>query len=630
MNTPAFAAPWYAWLLLLLVPLVVFYFLKLRRTRKLIPSLILWQQVLNDRRVNAPFQKFKRNLLLLLQILLLLFCILAAMQPYIEADGERAEFIPVVVDVSASMAAVEQPGGPTRLELVQQRLRAIIDNLLPTQRLALIAVSNTARRLTEFTDNKRVLRAAVDGLRVDEVPSRLEEGLRLAQAMARVRRVRRVLLYSDGNVPERIDFALPFEVTYEQVPPAKTNIGITSLSARRTSLTEWTLFVRVASAVGDSASGRLQLWRDGEKTAEDSSVLDAGEGERILFPLTADAATRVEIRLVPEGHDALSADNRAFLDLPAPRPLNVYCPPALTTARHALAAVEGIRLFPNDRDTPPLSYDLLISDDPADGERPASVRLFVGFETLPPAARNLLRIATEPDEFVDWRRTHPLLQHIRFYQVQLADSIGYTDGKQAADMEQAGFSVLAEGRHGPLILARDSGDALTFWFTFHTDRSTLPYRVGFPLLISNAVDIALKRANLSESVALTTGTLPPLLLDPDTEYTVVGPDGHKLTVRSDANGTVPSVPAPRVGYYEYRTGTTVAKRVGAALLDARETSLNVVDALQFRETRVEQATDNPAVQDRNLWSSLAAVALILLLIEWWYFQRPPAVHNPAA
>ena len=52
-----------AWLFLLTIPVVVFYFLKLRRPRRVVPSLVLWRQVLADQRVNSPFQRFKRNIL---------------------------------------------------------------------------------------------------------------------------------------------------------------------------------------------------------------------------------------------------------------------------------------------------------------------------------------------------------------------------------------------------------------------------------------------------------------------------------------------------------------------------------------------------------------------------------------
>ena len=107
---PAFTSLSSAWLFLLIVPLVVFYFLKLRRPRVEISSLVLWRQVLSDQRVNSPFQRFKRNLLLLLQLLLLALLVLAAMQPFLRRETGRAHRLPVLIDVSASMAALGQGG----------------------------------------------------------------------------------------------------------------------------------------------------------------------------------------------------------------------------------------------------------------------------------------------------------------------------------------------------------------------------------------------------------------------------------------------------------------------------------------------------------------------------------------
>ena len=81
---------WHPWVYLLLIPLILFYFLKLKRPNQVIPSLVLWRQVLRDRRVNSPFQRFKRNILLILQILLLVLLVLSAMQPYWFGGARRA------------------------------------------------------------------------------------------------------------------------------------------------------------------------------------------------------------------------------------------------------------------------------------------------------------------------------------------------------------------------------------------------------------------------------------------------------------------------------------------------------------------------------------------------------------
>ena len=69
MNLLKFVNLYGAWFFLALIPLIILYFLKLRRPKLEVPSLVLWQSVVNDQRVNSPFQKFRRNLLLLLQII---------------------------------------------------------------------------------------------------------------------------------------------------------------------------------------------------------------------------------------------------------------------------------------------------------------------------------------------------------------------------------------------------------------------------------------------------------------------------------------------------------------------------------------------------------------------------------
>lgn len=43
MSLPGFSALIHAWWFLLLIPLIIFYFLKLRRPRMEIPSLALWR-----------------------------------------------------------------------------------------------------------------------------------------------------------------------------------------------------------------------------------------------------------------------------------------------------------------------------------------------------------------------------------------------------------------------------------------------------------------------------------------------------------------------------------------------------------------------------------------------------------
>ena len=54
---------------LLAIPIILLYMLRLRRREVTISSTFLWRQVLQDREANSPWQRLRRNLLLLLQSL---------------------------------------------------------------------------------------------------------------------------------------------------------------------------------------------------------------------------------------------------------------------------------------------------------------------------------------------------------------------------------------------------------------------------------------------------------------------------------------------------------------------------------------------------------------------------------
>jgi len=642
MTFPGFTALGYWPLFLLLGPLILFYFLKLRRPRLDISSLALWKQVISDQRVNSPFQRFKRNLLLLLQILLLCALAFAAMQPFWPSGADRAQHIPILIDCSASMGALDQPGGESRLDAAKAEVTKLIDNLLPSQRLSLIAVDNTARRLTDFTDNQRVLHDALRQLEVRPVPSRLEDGLRMAQALTRVAAVNSVVLITDGNVPRDIDFELPFRLSYQKLPSAGPNLGITDFNARRTK-SGWDVFARIEGVVagapknapsqpateqtdskdkpaGPSTLVEVELLQNGETLKRDSVSVTAGDAARFSFQIGTQSAASLELRIRPDQFDSLELDNHAYLELPAPRPLLVYCPPEMTSYRHALEALKELDLYPREGKTDPVAVDLRFTDQALNVGPKSRVTVHTG--VVPSDLQPLVAVEEELADVVDWNRTAPLLRHVQLLDVQIGDNPVSQPGIGERDYELAGYEILAQGAKGPLILERPSNTGVDYFLLFHTDHSSLPYRVGFPIFVANAAQIALERAALSEARSWPTGTLPPQKVDPDLEFTIDEPKGHSDTVRSSSDGTLSGVAATDAGRYVIRQGTQPVTSLGVSLLAASETQLATVDKLQFPETSVTTSTDLVHT-DRPLWGWFVWAGMALLLGEWWYFQRRP-------
>ncbi len=623
--SPTFLSLSSAWLFALLVPLIGLYFLKLKRPRQLVPSLVLWRQVMNDQRVNSPFQRFKRNLLLLLQILLLTLLVLAAMQPLLRRQTLAAGRLPVLIDCSASMAALDQPSGISRLESAKTRVRSLLAGLATDQEISLVAFSKNARRLTGFTNNTRELREALDAIEVEDVPGDLEEALRLAQGLARTAPFERVLLLSDGNFPAKTNFELPFKIDFQRVEPAGSNFGITACTARRGLSGQWEIFVQLSgSPAADATGGTVELRQDDAVVATENVTLVPGSSPRLVFQITTQNPTAVEVRFRPSGFDSLTADNAAWLDLPAPRPLEVFVSPALTAFRHALAGLDGVRVWPAENETAPTAFDLAITDQPSEVSAATRVICTVGF--VPPALAKMVAIQGNNTSAVDWRRDSPLLQHVLLDDVVFSDDPHTAPNLSETDFANAGYSILAQGSHGPLLVERHDREGWRIHALFHPDHSTLPFRVGFPIFVSNLVQAAQRESKLAETSAISTGTLPPLSMRAHENYRFEGPAHLQLDVQSDGAGQLTGLAAPRAGRYVIKGPGAEALHIGASLLSASETGLAGVDQIEFSDQLKVQAAIGPVVKaERALWWPLACAGFFVLLAEWWYFQRRPVL-----
>lgn len=624
MSWPGFTSLGAGWLLLLAVPLVALYFLKLKRPQVRVPSLVLWQQVISDQRVNSPFQRFRRNLLLWLQLLLLLALVLGAMQPFIPSTETRLKNLPVLIDCSASMGSVDVAGGGNRLDEAKQRVKKLIEQLLPDQRMAIVEVTNTARRLTDFTDNKRDLLAKLESLQVRDVPSKLDDGLRMAQAMARTARIERVLFVSDGNVPPQIDFELPYRLSFDQIVTKGNNLGITEFNARRNG-SRWNVFVRIDGS--ESASGLCDvLLTDGPEIIGRKTVtISPGVSERIEFEIDGTRPASLEATLVRQEPDSLAVDNTARLELAQQRPLVVYCPSALATYRQVLAILPTLVIVPTAGALPPevaelKTYDLAIVSGDDEPPRPAKVTLHVG--SVPAELKSSIEVASGVAEVADWSRVAGLLQHVQLLDVAISENPQYIGEASEKTVEEAGYTVWATTAKGPLVLARERDDQYDYRLLFHTDRSTLPYRVGFPILVANLVQAAWQQSGLEELRALGTGVLPAMTGTPDERYQLIGEEGSQEAT-AEADGRVAGFAVYRSGNYRLVSGTGDERKLGVSLLNLQETSLKSTSELGFQEVNIA-ADDKQLPADFPLWTYLVVVALGVMLVEWWFFNRPPA------
>ena len=608
------------WFLTLLIPIIIFYFLKLKRPKVNIPSLFLWQQVIDDKRVNSPFQRFKRHILLLLQLILLTLLVLAATNPYFLGNMNKAKRIPILIDISASMGAIDKATGKSRFERAKEKIENLINNTPQGQEFAIIAFSDRAQKICGFTDNTKILNEAISKLKVKDLPANIEDALRMIQAMSKNFNFKEALLFSDGNFPDKAKFSLPFKLNFQKISNDAPNIGITALSAQRSGANNWIIFAELSST-GKTSPAVLELYHNGELLGEETYVPTTGNSERISFKVPGNLKSSLKLQLKPDGFDALSSDNTAYISLPLLRPLVVYISPTLKSIRAAMRGISNIDIFPPAEQitstTPPSNYDLIITDSPSLLSLETHFIFTVGF--IPPALEPFLEKNTKDASIIDWDKESPLLRHAQLGEVAIMEGSSFRKGKSKKDLEESGYQTIIFGEKGPLLLKKEWADQTTYNLLFNISKSTLPFRVAFPIIMQNLIDLARQKAGLADQTAEATGILPRLHLMPDTQYTIQSPDGIITTETTSASGYLPAVSAPFSGNYTI-SGENSTTEIGVSLLNKDESMLIGTDKIKFNELSVS-AADTSALTPHSLWKYLAIAALLFLCLEWWFFNK---------
>jgi len=166
------------------MPLVVLmYILKQKFEERQISSIYLWQQVLKDIEVNTPWQKLKKNLLLFLQLLSILFLVFALSDPYLYTRGGMYSNLVVVIDNTGSMNAVYE--GKTRLEQAKQLAEEMINRSGTKANITLLTVERSPKVEMVRTTDKSEAVSRLRSIKPSNSYGNINDSVSLVKAMVR-------------------------------------------------------------------------------------------------------------------------------------------------------------------------------------------------------------------------------------------------------------------------------------------------------------------------------------------------------------------------------------------------------------------------------------------------------------
>ncbi|WP_165064877.1 vWA domain-containing protein [Paludisphaera rhizosphaerae] len=622
---------WPMWAALAAVPtgILALYFLKLRRRSVAVSSTLLWRKSLEDLHVNSLFQRLRKNLLLFLQLLVAALAMLALAGPQMKgAGGEGRRFV-LVVDASASMSAVDESGGPSRLDKAKEESRKVVGEMQGDDLAMVVSFSDSARVVSNYTRDKSLLLRRIDGITPTQGTTSLREALQVAAGLANPSKqvgegvvatsaliTPKMFIYTDGGFPDVEGFSLgnlepevvvigppppPYIPPVENTPPARPetaadpsdNLAILALQSRRVEEKAdlHQVFGRVKNYRDEKATTEAQLIRKRlDQPNSEGAMVDAVSLEippqseqAFQFDVPESGVASFEVRLTTK--DALPLDDHAFVVVGDARKarvlvvsaedrylLDAFNTPTITEkADVAIVSPDEAKGEAVSRDVRSGRYDLVIYDGWRPEQPPEANALYFG--VFPPGPGYESARDVEHPAILDWNVSHPMMQYVRDL------SLVYVAKARVIDTLPQAAVTLIEGESGALAFTVPRGGFLDAVTTFPLLDGTTPnttwFRyISFPLFLYNAVQ-TLGGSRSGEEVAVARPGQPVVVRAETTEKSIMvaPPDGAApQKIDRNAQGAFVDDDVTNTGLYEARwTGGVSPFAVN--LFDPRESDL---------------------------------------------------------
>lgn len=613
----SFGAPLAFAFLGLAAPVIALYFLKLRRKKLTVSSTWLWFRSINDLRVNAPFQRLRKSLLLFLQLLLIALAALALARPLASGGEVKNKLWVLLIDRSASMAMTDV--APSRLESAKDVARAAIKDLGQDDQVLVIAFARQPQVLTPVTRDRALVERAITAITPSESATRITEAFQVALANTQAFEESELILLTDGNF-EPIDVPIEsasVKVTYVPIGGTPRNAGLTTLKVQELKGEDdpWTVFATIDHFSETASEASLELRVNGALKFVRPVPLPPGESVPVVFELTQPVPEVVEARLILEDH--LAADNRAWTVVRHRKPRLLLISQGNFFLKEAIAklipAIEVSEVLPGSTEGIYLpGYDVVVCDGRLPSQVPEGVH-YLFLNCLPPNWEGFtLGAEIKEPPVVDWFRRHPVTREITFSALNV---------QRATKLTVPEFALkLVETSDSPLVAAWEKDETRAVIVSFDVLDSDWPLRLSFPLFVSNCVDWLAAGAAMEAQAQPHTGDSFPIRFGPgESKVTVTSPGGASVELEGAPGSARSFAETETAGLYTVARGAGT-ETIAVNLADPNESSGRVAEAVSVDE--VEHAgrrrLESPP-SERWLWFGWGAVALLLL--EWLVYHR---------
>ncbi|HEY7475603.1 MAG TPA: BatA and WFA domain-containing protein [Vicinamibacterales bacterium] len=565
------------------------FLLRIRPPRVNVPSLLFWRRVLDQKRDETWWERFRRAVSLAATILIALALAMAVARPGPRAASATRGRMLIVIDSSWSMLA-ETSSGDTRWDRAIREARALAASAGGDD----IALATTGDGLVEGpTSDQALIETAIE---------RLAPSGGVNAPWPRVGGADVVHFLTDGAHLRALDRSVVVHSVYERA----ANVAITAFDARpipARGAAAAEAYLEIANYSPKPQQVRVTISRGAAIVFDQPVSLAAGELVRQVAPLAAGGGPRL-LAKVSAAADALPIDDEAVAWIQGAEPLTVVVVSEKGSAvAQLLKRDPSVRVIEMAATTyQPGKEDVVVFDRWVPETPPTRPALVVA----PPRAPWIGRAGSD-EKNPRWSvsAAHPVLDGVDPLTVDIKYASGHGYGSGS---DQAGTFVIARSEKGtPLVSIVDLPDRRAIVLGFSVADSNLAFAPAFPVIVGNALEW-LARPTFEASTQSGPLTLPGSVTR------VVAQDGTVVPLLRAGDQNVVTLQQP--GLYRVEAGG--ARGVIAVNVGDPEISNLSRTSLSGGEQAVKALG---LASGRPWWMYGVFLAFVLIAVEWWTWQR---------
>ena len=177
--------------------IILLYLLKQKVVNQKISALNLWKEAYENVQASTPWEKFRNNILMYMQIAALLLLILALMAPYITGSGSEYSNVLIIIDNSASMSGLYSED-ESKLDVAKEQAADYVNSNDGT-RYTIMTVSNTPELIISGSDDKGRVSDAVNNIETTDIAGSLDQAASMVQSLVAAWKSYKVIAFTDSS-----------------------------------------------------------------------------------------------------------------------------------------------------------------------------------------------------------------------------------------------------------------------------------------------------------------------------------------------------------------------------------------------------------------------------------------------